>query len=231
MRLGYLQALRAVMEAGTVTEAAARLHRTQPQVSRLIANLEEELGFAIFSRHKRRLVPTMEGRTFYREAERILTGFDEISNIIRDIRRKDEPRLRIVAQSFLAHTVLPRALATFVLDEPKLRYTLDIGSRADIERWYTGQSFDLGLAALPIGYERLVRSQAFASGTVVAVLPRGHRLAKKSVLDARDIADEPFVGLKPYTLLRKEIDRLFSELGFHLNIRGETSTGVMACGS
>jgi DNA-binding transcriptional LysR family regulator len=229
MRLRYLQALRAVMETGTVTEAAARLQLTQPQISRLIGNLEDELGFQVFSRHKRRLVPTREGQQFYREATRILTGFDEISNIIRDIRRKDEPRVRIVAQSFLATTLMPPALATFLRDEPKLRYVLDVGSRADIESWFAGQSIDLGVAALPVGHERLVRSQPFAAATAVVVLPRGHRLARKPVLDAHDIADEPFVALKPYTLLRKEVDRLFAELGLHLNIRGEASSGVVAC--
>jgi DNA-binding transcriptional LysR family regulator len=54
------------MKTGTVTAAALRLHRTQPQVSRLIGTLEEELGFKVFSRHKRRLTPTQDGRVFYR---------------------------------------------------------------------------------------------------------------------------------------------------------------------
>src|SRR5215813_9917527 len=44
MKLAYLQALRAVMESGTITEAAARLGRTQPQISRLIAELEQDLS-------------------------------------------------------------------------------------------------------------------------------------------------------------------------------------------
>lgn len=229
MRLRYLQALRAVMETGTVTEAAMRMHRTQPQISRLIASLEEELGFDLFARHKRRLVPTREGRVFYQEAERILAGYDEISNIIRDIRRMNEPRLRIAAQSFLAQSILPDALAAFTRREPALRYTIDIVSRAEIDRAFRGQAVDLGLAALPVGHEQLLRTQPFATARVVAVLPRGHRLARKSVLDARDLAQEPFIALKPYTLLRKEIDRLFTELGLHLNIRGEVSSGAATC--
>lgn len=229
MRLRYLQALRGVMETGTVTGAALRLHRTQPQVSRLIANLEQELGFKIFARHKRRLTPTMEGRVFYREAERILTDFDGISNVIRDLRRNDEPRLHIIAQPFLVQSLVPAALTTFVQREPRLRYSLDVGSRADVHRWFEGQTIDMGIAALPVGHELVIRSQPFATAGVVAILPRGHRLAKKQVLDARDLANEPFIGLKPYTLLRKEIDRLYSALGLHLNIRCEASSGGSVC--
>ena len=229
MRLRYLQALRAVVETGTVTGAATRLHCTQPQASRLIASLEQELGFKVFSRHKRRLAMTQEGRVFYREIERVLTDFDGISNVIRDLRRTDEPRLRIVSQSFLVQTLVPAALTAFVRREPRLRYTLDVGSRADVQRWFDGQHVDMGLAALPVGHELAIRSQPFATARVVAVLPAGHRLARKEVLDARDLANEPFIALRPYTLLRKEIDRLFSELGLHLNIRCEASSGEAVC--
>ncbi|WP_241064210.1 LysR family transcriptional regulator [Achromobacter xylosoxidans] len=42
MRLNRLQALRAVLETGSVTEASHRIHRTQPQISRLISALEDE---------------------------------------------------------------------------------------------------------------------------------------------------------------------------------------------
>jgi hypothetical protein len=136
----YLQALRAVVETGTVTGAATRLHCTQPQASRLIASLEQELGFKVFSRHKRRLAMTQEGRVFYREIERVLTDFDGISNVIRDLRRTDEPRLRIVSQSFLVQTLVPAALTAFVRREPRLRYTLDVGSRADVQRWLTAST-------------------------------------------------------------------------------------------
>src|SRR5262252_10321550 len=78
MKLAYLQALRAVMESGTVTGAAARLGRTQPQVSRLIGDLEQDLRLKLFSREKKRLVPTEEGRAFYTQALLVLEQVDGI---------------------------------------------------------------------------------------------------------------------------------------------------------
>src|SRR6516165_12292643 len=65
VNLKRLQAFRAVFEAAAVTRAAERLHTTQPAVSRLIGDLEAELGLALFVRQRRRLVPTAEGRAFY----------------------------------------------------------------------------------------------------------------------------------------------------------------------
>ncbi len=227
MRLSSLQALRAVMETGTVTEAAARLSRTQPQVSRLIADLEEELGFKLFARHGRRLLPTAEGHAFYREAERILCGLDEISNIAEDIRTRREPRLRLLAQPFLAQALLPEALARFARLHPSVRYSLESRSRA-VGQWIAGQQFDLGIAALPID-PAAVHSRPFARASVVAVLPPGHRLARKRRLRAEDLIGEPFIALKPYTLLRFQIDSLLAQLGLSLNIRAETGTGLSTC--
>jgi DNA-binding transcriptional LysR family regulator len=94
MNLKRLQAFRAVLETGSVTHAALRLHTTQPAVSRLISDLEKELGLALFVRQRQRLVPTEEGRMFFREAERALAAVDRIVDVARDIRTMEGADLR-----------------------------------------------------------------------------------------------------------------------------------------
>jgi DNA-binding transcriptional LysR family regulator len=86
MNLKRLQGFHAVIESGSVTNAAQRLHMTQPALSRIIRDLEEELGLALFIRQHQRLVPTAEARVFFREAERALAAVDQIVDIARDIR-------------------------------------------------------------------------------------------------------------------------------------------------
>ncbi len=228
MRQRSLQALIAVMETGSVTEAARRLYRTQPQVSRLIAALEDELGFALFLRQGRRLVPTHEGVRFYEEAKRILLGLDEISQIADDIRSLKEARLKIVAQPYVAHALVPDAFVDFRARYPQVRCSLEIRSRGDVAPWIAGQQFDIGIAALPIDAPA-VRSEPFASVAVAAILPKGHPLASKPELDAADIAGAPFIALRPFTLLRIAIDSLFASLDLSLAIQFETSSGLSAC--
>lgn len=228
MRIGYLQALRAVMETGSVTQAAQRMSRTQPQVSRLIAMLEDELGFALFLRQGRRLVPTQDGIQFYEEAKPILSGFDDVSRIAKDIRTRKDAWLKIIAQPYLAHGILPAAIADFARTNPNARVSLEIRSRAEVGQWIAGQQFDLGIAALPIEAQA-VRSEAFARVRVVAALPKGHRLAERAAISAQDLTDEPFVALKPFTLLRHYVDDQFSRAGLKPVIRAETSSGLSAC--
>ena len=73
MNLKRLQAFRAVFQLGSVTKASQQLHTTQPAVSRLIRDLEEELGLRRFARQHQLLSPAVEGRLFYRAAHILLT--------------------------------------------------------------------------------------------------------------------------------------------------------------
>ena len=65
MKIRQLEAFRAVMVWQTVTRAAEALHVSQPAVTRLIADLEESVGFQLFSRIRGRLHPTAEGEALY----------------------------------------------------------------------------------------------------------------------------------------------------------------------
>ena len=63
LNLRGLEAFRETMQCGSVTAAAARMGMTQPAVSRLIAQLEQEAGFGLFYRDKGRLSPTPNRRS------------------------------------------------------------------------------------------------------------------------------------------------------------------------
>ena len=67
-----LKAFVAVAESGSVTEAANRLALTQSGVSRQIAAMEEEVGFALFDRVRGRLSVSQKGAAFLRHARRTL---------------------------------------------------------------------------------------------------------------------------------------------------------------
>ena len=70
MNLRQLEAFRAVMLSGSVTQAAAALHISQPAVSKLLADLEYHLGFPLFVRSKGvALTVTPEADVFFHEVE------------------------------------------------------------------------------------------------------------------------------------------------------------------
>jgi DNA-binding transcriptional LysR family regulator len=192
VNLKRLQAFRAVFEAASVTRAAERLHTTQPAVSRLIADLEAELGLALFVRQRRRLVPTAEGRAFYRDAETALAAVDQIVDIARDIRVLRGAHLRVVAPMLTAFGILPAAVGAFRRAHPDTRVSLEIKDIRDIADWVANGPFDIGVTALPFEDPR-VQSEPLVTVRAALVLPRRHPLAAKRVVHAMDLRGETMI--------------------------------------
>ena len=138
------------MELGSVTLAAERLHMSQPAVSRLITELEAELGLALFARQRRRLVPTVDGKQFYHQAERALAAIDQIVDAARDVRTLKGARLRLVSTMAPAFGMVPAMLAAFAAKHPNVDISLAIRDPQEIEDWVATGPFDLGIAMAPI---------------------------------------------------------------------------------
>ena len=73
-----LEAFLAVVETGSIVGASARLHLTQPGVSRRIQSLEEQLGVALLDRQSKPLKPTAAGRETYAHGRRVLGVLDDL---------------------------------------------------------------------------------------------------------------------------------------------------------
>lgn len=228
MNLRRLQAFRAVFEAGSVTRAAERLHTTQPAVSRLINDLEVELGLALFVRRKQRLLPTEEGRTFYREAEKALTAVDQIVDIARDIRTLKGAHLRVVAPLLTAFSILPAAIAAFRASHPQTRISVEIKNIRDIADWVANGPFDMAVTALPFEDAR-VESELFETVRTLLVMPKRHPLAAKRTVRLKDLRGEAIVLPTIGTSSRARFDAAFESVGLKLDGMIEAASSFFLC--
>lgn len=229
MNLKRLQAFRAVFVTGSVTRAAEQLHTTQPALSRLIGDLEAELGLALFVRQRRRLVPTAEGRMFHREAEKALAAVDQIVDIARDIRTLKGSHLRIVAPMLTAFGILPAAIAEFRASHPRTRVSLEVTNIRDIADWVADGPFDIGVTALPFEDPR-VECELFATVCAVLVMPKGHRLAARRVVSLKEIrGEEMILPSQERNPARRHIDAAFESAGVTAQIDLDVSSAFGTC--
>ena len=223
-----LVALGAVITEGTVTAAAQRMHRTQPVVSRLIAQLESAVGFALFRREGGRLLPTAEGLRFYSESERAFSALSEIESAARNIRERRDVPLRILAQSNLTHGLLPLALGPFCARNPGFRFSIEIRQREYISHWIANRQFDVGFAPQPLNDPR-VDVEPLVSAPLCVVVPSRHPLARKRRIGIADIGKEPIIATRPGSPMRTRVDALFAAAGMSPVVRGETAPQLSAC--
>jgi DNA-binding transcriptional LysR family regulator len=226
--LQSLRAFRSIMEVGSVAGAADRIGRTQPQVSRLLSQLEEELGFELFLRDRKRLIPTEKAHQFYQQVIRTLQDFDQLKFYGEMLRQERQAYLRVLAPPYAAYTVLPEAIARFRQTYPEGRFSLEIVTRSSMGAWFSFRQFDIGIASLPFDAPSIEVTPLAEVPTVVAMAV-DHPLAKKSAIDLHDLAAHPHVALNRFTLLRRQLDEILQREGVELNIVGETDTGFAAC--
>lgn len=223
-----LRAFCAVMESGSTSAAAHRLGRTQPQLSRLISSLEEEIGFALFERARRRLIPTPRAHRFYEEVQRALTGLDNIKQVSEELRLEADAQLRVIAPPYASYTVLPEALARYRQTFTQGEFSLELVTRSQMGRWISNHKFDIGIASLPFDAPS-IEAIPLAQVSTVVVMPIGHKLTETAIVTIQDLGAHPFVALNGFTLLRRQLDRLLDQANVKLHLAGETDTGLSAC--
>ena len=210
--LRQIEAFRAVMEAGTVIEAAGLMHLSQPAVSRLVGDLEASLGYALFARVKGRLAPTDEAQVLYAEVQRAFIGLDQITQAALDIRTHQVGRIRLIAMPALSDGALPHAISAFLHANPGISISFEVRPRRSVLEWVSLQQMNIGFATLPIN-DPAISTIPLARSRYVCLLPPRHRLTSKKRIHVRDLEGEEFVSILPEEQIRARVDSLFAASG------------------
>jgi DNA-binding transcriptional LysR family regulator len=231
MRIRQVEAFKAVMDTGSVTAAATALHISQPSVSRLIADLETAVGFALFERRGGRVVPTAQARAFEIAVRRSFAGIELLEGAARRIRAQPVDVVRVAALAALASAVLPPALQKFRAAYPDVKITIEALSQREIEdRIFFGQA-DLGLG-VAVDSRAGLRASPLVEAAYIAALPARHRLAPRRSLRIADLDGETLIGpMHEADALWFGIDRALQDAGITVQrpIESQHSLPVYAC--
>ncbi|WP_319484828.1 LysR substrate-binding domain-containing protein [uncultured Cohaesibacter sp.] len=213
MRLRQIEAFRATMNTGTITGAANMMAVTQPSVSRLIADLELNLGFRLFERKGSRLHPTEEALRFYQEVERTFAGIDQLEAVAERILQEQMGLLSVLSTPALATSLMPKVFKRFHELYPETKVRLEVRMPMEIFRHLQSNAGDVAVsnhaAELPGVIQEPLIDAAF-----VCVIPEGHRLAKKDVITHGDLDGETLIGLSSEGVLNwNKIFKKFRETG------------------
>lgn len=175
--------------------AAARLHMAQPPLSRLIRQLEADLGVALFERSTRSVRLTPQGDALVEPARELV----ELSHRMKEIARRADAgeigRLRLGFSGASVNHLVAELARGLRRDRPGLtiEFLSSQLSQPGLERLIDGT-----LDALIGRWDFLpsdIDSRVLARERLLIAMPAGHRLAQRRELAPEDLADEPWVVL------------------------------------
>jgi DNA-binding transcriptional LysR family regulator len=210
MEIRQLEAFAAVITTGSVTAAGRLLARSQPAITRLIQELEAEVGYPLFTRNGPRVTPTEQGILLYEDVEHVLTGLHQIQTRAGEIGRGEIRPLRIAATSALAAGLVPIALGRPAVTTAAQTIQLRSLPPEQVVHEVLSGAVDIGVASLPLEHRGVLVHWIGQSGCVAALrdddpLARHERLPL-SACEGRRIV----TMLNPYRL-RRRLDYAFAQ--------------------
>jgi LysR family transcriptional regulator, cyn operon transcriptional activator len=155
MTLQQLTYFLAAAEHGSFTAAADALQLARPSVSEPIANLEAELGVALFVRTGRRLALTDTGRLLRPEAEHTLAAASDAAHVVGRARTLTGGTASLGTFSTAHHLLLPGLVEDFVRRHPEVAVRVVGENSVQLADAVRAGRLEAGLVALPIDEEGL----------------------------------------------------------------------------
>ena len=197
--LQRLRVLRAVVQAGSINRAAARLGYTPSAVSQQVSALQRETGLTLIERHGRGIVPTAAGRAVADRAGRVLEQLTDLDALTEDLKAGRSGTLRIECFMSANRAWMPDVVAA--LDEfSDLR--IEIGLAELKGQRSIDPDLQLYIAESVTAGHNPSAGDGEADGYLVehlltegylAVIASDHELARRPALSIRDLTDEAWI--------------------------------------
>jgi LysR family transcriptional regulator, transcription activator of glutamate synthase operon len=230
-----LRWLQQVADGTTVTEVSELEPVTQSGVSRALARLEAQIGTPLLRRSGRTLRMTHAGAVFKPHLDAMLHDLDDGIAAVSQLVDPDTGTVALAFQASLGTWLVPDLARSFRAAHPGVRFLLtQVRDNPD------SVALDGGHADLELGSRRppdeATRTRLIGHEPLRLALPRDHPLAGRHQIQLADVAEEPFIGLRSASALRRLTDALCLQAGFRpdvifegddlSNVRGLVTAGL-----
>ena len=200
MELRHLRYFVCVAEEQSLGRAAARLHISQPPLTRQIRDLEREVGAELFVRTTRGVELTNAGRVFLVDARKILGMAELASDRAHRAGAGTVGRIEIALFGTGIFDVIPKLLKQYRIDHPDVELVLHNMTKAEQIEALTDHRIDLAFNRLMRPIPGLV-SEVLLTEALFVAAPEHHPLAARTAITLRELEGEPVVvfptGIRP----------------------------------
>ena len=224
MRTRQLEIFHAVYTHGSITGAAQHLHVSQPSVSKVLAHTENQLGFLLFQRIKRKLLPTPEAHILFSHADKIHTDLQNINQITKNLLKNAPGLIRLASTPSIGVNLMPSLVTEFCKKYPEVKFETHTLHLDQIEMKIKDISIDIGLT-YDIDSSEYIDSETVFTGKFVLLSPPDISF-QSTPITCKQLEGMPFVGIEgPLSI---KLDRYFKKNNFKPNYVTTTDTYQIA---
>lgn len=219
-----LRSLRYFVETvrlNSFTQAAESLHVTQSTISKMVRQLEQEVGAQLLIRDGRKLTLTDTGSVVYARGEQMLATMAQLATEVRDTQAAQRGQLTIGIPPMINLLFTP-VLKSFRQRHPEIALTLKEDAGQALERQVAAGELEIGMTVLPADPQLDLQTAPIASYPIWALAARGTFQKQRTTLKLKALAGMPLVLLKDDFALTRSLRHAFSAAGFEPQIAAQS---------
>jgi LysR family hydrogen peroxide-inducible transcriptional activator len=206
MEIHQLRYFVAVADEGNFSRAAAKVRVAQPSLSQQIRKLEAEVGQPLFDRLPRSVVLTEAGRCLLEYARQILASIGDARRCVDELKGKIAGDVAVGAIPTIAPYV-PELVVRFQNHYPEVKLEIVEDVTDGITRRIEAGELDVALAST-CQESPTLRRERLGNEPLLALVPEGHSLAKKTLIELDDLKSERFLLLHEMHCLSQQVNHL-----------------------
>ena len=209
MEFHQLRYFVAVADEGNFSRAAAKVRVAQPSLSQQIRKLEAEVGQPLFDRLPRSVVLTEAGRCLLDYARQILASVGDARRCVDELKGEIAGNLAVGAIPTIAPYVLPNLISTFHKHYPEVALEIVEDVTDGITRRVEAGELDLAVVST-CQQTPTLRLESLGNEPLLALVPEGHPLAEKILIEFDDLKSQRFLLLHEMHCLSQQVNHLLA---------------------
>jgi len=217
-----------VVEAGSITAGAERMHLAVAAASTRIRNMELELGTALLNRDRQGVQPTPAGRTLLHHARLLLQQAERMRGELGEYADGLKGHIRLLSNTNALTEFLPEPLSNFLASHPHVNIDLEERLSDEIVAAVADGKADIGIVA---GTEDVTGLEVypFRVDRFVLVTSSTHKLATATSIAFSDVLEFDFVGLDRSSSLQRFLSEKADRIGRRLKLRVQLRSFDAVC--
>lgn len=196
LNLNELEVFIAAAEHGSFSEAARKMHLSQPAVSQCIQSLERRFQLELFTRQGKSARLSDAGKTLLPLARELLTSATRLEETMSSLNGLIAGHIQVGCSTASGKYIMPITVARFRRDYPTVRVDIQIGSREQVVERLLESSLDFAVSSKLVDHRDL-DILAFYEDEVVLIAPADHPWARNCEIFPDDLMDAPLIMREP----------------------------------